>query len=640
MAKLVVLSTPLQYDRFLQEGFDLKEFDVWCDDERYYDFFENEKVPFRKLEEDLIAEHWERINTWSCETAAKWVTFCRNNEIFNEIDWAMVICIIHGYLLAPILKFYHLSKFLIEQGKYHHVILFSEHGKKDYPQFLGNDYLNYFLELQCKTFAISTTKIDLGQECDKRNWQPETRSYFRATGLPPIKKIINKVYAFFAKPQKSFDVLAFGSLRHLSSTILELNKKGVKVALYDFEFHMDQFLFSLKEHIPYLLPESFPNRIYIGANQYAKQIGEQFDKAFTLCVNSDLYVYDGVDFKEFIQNYLFESMQTYFLRSAEKINHYKNITSVTHIKSVLVDDDFSVKGGIFAGYFTTNKIPVFCVSHANFAVNTNVSEQNCNFYQSYTFVNSEFEKANYIRRGWEPNHLVVTGTPRYDRLVSVAGAQRHRPNNGTCKILFCGTGLWSFSPDVYSYIGHQRECFGEVQIPVLQAVFSAIKGLPFELVIKPHSFEMLPLWKKLIKQSSVRNQIILKKHSDDIFELLSECDAMVLAYWSTTIIESAIAKKLTIFADFRRIKSQLLYEYSNKGFCYIVNSPNSLIQALQKVCDSEHSFFSKPLTEELKGYYLGQGDAKASERVSDFIIAKQDIFSQRLKGEQYNNIFR
>lgn len=626
----------MQYDRFLQEGFDLNDFEVWCDDERYYNFFKKKKVSFNELEENLVAEHWEEINTWACETASKWIAFCRDHEIFPEIDWATVICIIHGYRLAPILKFYHLSKFLLQREKYDRVVLFSGHGGKDFPHFHGNAYLNYFLELECKTHAISTAQINLQQGQVHAGWHPETKSFFRVSILPHIKKLVNKLYAFFVKPDKDFDVLAFGSLAHLSSTVVELKRRGVKVALYDFEFHLAQLLFSLRERLPYLLPECFPNKVYRDGHQYAQQINEQFNKAFELSVNSDLFTYDGFNFRKLIQNDLFKQMRAYFLEGAKKINHYKNMTSAARIKSVLVEDDFSVKGGVFAGYFNSIGSRVFCISHANFAVNAEVPLENCHFYQSDTFVNSEFEKANYIRRGWEPNHLIVTGTPRYDRLVSMTGEGRERANKEKCRILFCGTGLWSFSPDVYSYIGHQRECFGEVQIPALEAVFSAIKDLPVDLVIKPHSFEMTPLWKKLIEQSPVKKQIVLKKHSDDIFELLLECDAMILAYWSTTLIESAVAGKPTIYIDFRKIKNPLLDEYSGKGFCYIANSESSLSEAIQKVCDREYSFLTKPVSDEIKRYYLGQRDARASERVSDFIIEKLGVFRLSRPGQSFH----
>ena len=622
MTKLVVLSTPLHYERFLQEGLNLNEFEVWCDDERYYEFLEGKKVRFNRLEEDLIGEHWENINTWSCESAAKWIAFCRRNEIFGEIDWSMIICMFHGYLLSPILKFYHLSKFLLQRGSYCEVVIFYGHSKKNYPHFLGNSYLNYFLERQCKTLSIPLVRIDLKQGHDERIWQPETKSYFRKHIFPHLKKMMNQVYACFVNPPKSIDVLGFGTLRHLSSMIKNLNQQGLKVALYDFEYHTEQFLFCLKERIPYFIPECFPSEKCIDVNSYAHQIAEQFDKAFKLAIDSAFFVYDGIDLKEFIQNDLFGRMSAYFLGSTERINNYKRMTSVMHVKSVLIDDDFSIKGGVFAGYFQSHKSHVFCLSHANFAVNARVSEKNCNFYQSYGFVNSEFEKANYIRRGWEPNHLMVTGVPRYDHLISMTKQKNPKMKNKKCRILFCGTGLWSFSADVYSYVGHQRECFGSVQIPTLHAICSAIQDLPVDLIIKPHSREMVPYWKKFISQTSIQNQLILKKPSDDIFKLLLECDAMILAYWSTTIIESAIAGKPTIYVDFRKVKSPILYEYSSQGFCHIVNSESLLKEAILKIYNREYSFFDKPISEEIKRYYLGDRDGKASERVSDFMIAK------------------
>ena len=621
--KLAVFSTPLHYARFVQEGFNLNEFEIWCDDERYYQFLEGKKVQFNKLEEDLIGEHWEKINTWACETAAKWIMFCRKQELFAEIDWAMIICMFHGYLLAPILKFYHLSKFLLlQRGPYREVVIFYGQSKKNYPHFLGNSYLNYFLELQCKAFSISTIKIDLKQGHDDRIWQPETQTYFRKNFFPYLKKIINQLYACFVKPWKSIDVLAFGTLRHLGPMIKNLDRRGLKVALYDFEYHTEQFLFCLKKRIPYLIPECFQNKICIDVKGYAEQVAQQFDKAFKLAANSDLFMYDGIDLKAFIQTDLFGRMPAYFQRSAEKINDYKRIRSTSQIKSILIDDDFSIKGAIFAGYFKSIKSDVFCVSHANFAVNARVPVKHCNFYQGYGFVNSEFEKSNYVRRGWEPNHLFVTGIPRYDRLISMMKTEKSKKNSKRFQLLFCGTGLWSFSADVYSYVGHQRECFGAVQIPVLNAVCSAIKGLPIDLIIKPHSLEMVPYWKKFIGESPVKKQLILKKASDNIFKLLLECDAMILAYWSTTIIESAIAGKPTIYVDFRKVKNQILYEYSSKGFCHVVNSEASLRDVIQKICNGENSFFTKPISKETKQYYLGQRDGKASKGVSDFITAE------------------
>ena len=118
------------------------------------------------------------------------------------------------------------------------------------------------------------------------------------------------------------------------------------------------------------------------------------------------------------------------------------------------------------------------------------------------------------------------------------------------------------------------------------------------------------------------------RSSDDIFQLLMVCDATVLAYWSTAMIEAAIAKVPMIFVNIRPTVSPALLNFSEKGFCKVVCNRKEIFDALSGLTKQNQD---TPLDEHTLEFYLGKRDGNATARVTDDILSKCEILDDSIR---------
>jgi len=146
--KVVVLSNEMQYEAFNQKGFNIDEFQVFCDNPRFYSYLQNKKIDYYALEEFNIPESKRKaINAWGCDKAAHWIRISKDRKHFRDFDFASSVFLRFGYILIQMLKNICYAREIIDQYHPSSVIVFSFSKIPVYPGFSGNIFLNNFLFL-------------------------------------------------------------------------------------------------------------------------------------------------------------------------------------------------------------------------------------------------------------------------------------------------------------------------------------------------------------------------------------------------------------------------------------------------------------------------------------------------------------
>jgi len=302
---------------------------------------------------------------------------------------------------------------------------------------------------------------------------------------------------------------------------------------------------------------------------------------------------------------------------------YSNITGTYNIKSLIVNEDIAPKSAFMSAFFKSKGIKTFCTSHGYGPVKFSLNEEDRTFYLSETFVHSEYEKYLYASWGWDSSHLHVAGMPRYDKLVNcVKKAGGKNRSSRTKKMLLCGSTMFEYSPSQVSYIGIRQYDVGNNMKRLLKDVIEAIDGYDIKLIVKPHNVGEERLWLEFIKKHKRGNDISLISAKKDFFDLLSRCDAMILGYWSTAIIEADIAALPVIVVNYSGFEDG--HPFAKENLCLVSRSR----QQLKSIIDATYSAlsFGKLLqhNNENKMFYLGENDGKNTQRIISKILNFSD----------------
>lgn len=420
-------------------------------------------------------------------------------------------------------------------------------------------------------------------------------------------------------------ILAYGGLNHLGSLIPELTKRGEKIVLFSDLFQKPWWAFSKKNKVAYVQSRHFRKRAAMALGDWADARKNELRNVLLLLRGQGTFRVREYDFFPSVHDLVFSRMDDYFGSIARRYAFCEALFDGLKPKACLAHDDFSLVNGFIAAFARERRVPVFCISHATLALDFSVPVEKRAFCQSVTFVNSEFERHIYETRGWSGgDRIQITGIPRYDRLIR-AGKQGEKPatpSGSPLKLLYCATGLWRHSPNQRGFLGSDVNLYRHVQIPAFTCMIEALRGLPVELVIKPHSHIALPLWKEQVaKQGALDYKVTVVSHAVDIFDLYSECHAMLISYWSTALLEAAIIGLPTIFIDPFPPYSRNLYEFSDSGFCEVVNNCAGLRAVIEKLQVGILPGRVR-LTPRKRNYYLGDESPVSVQRVTERILAE------------------
>lgn len=618
MKHLAVLSNHAQW-RIFRKKYALADSNIFCDSSPFGFFLKKEGLSFCLLNEFFLKSKWNTINAWGAAKAAEWGKIYA--EAYPErINWAAVIFLHFSYLLVQLVKNYEYAKHLILTEKHSGVLIFETNRSKNYPAFSGNFYLNFFLEDLAKQHAISIEKV-LIDTPSKKNSAGSFQARFKGHLKYLARSVLNGTCKPSLRPYEAIDVLAYGALAHLQPVIESLVAAKRKIAIYDFEFHRDQFLLARRLKVPYLIPACFVQSNLVDFEKSSRECIDSMTAIFEKPDKGRYWFYDGYDFSPVIRSHVFPRMQSYFERCLKEKDLYDRLFSNGRIKSLLVDEDFGLKCTFMTSYASQKRIPVHCVSHANFAVDFAVPVEKRFFAKGWTYTHSQFEKDMYAARGWNPAVIIPAGMPRFDEYAKISAKKHHLKTKYPFHLLYCAGVLWDHTPDVLGYLGSHICGLRETQEPAFLDVLCAIRDLPVSLFVKTHNYEDEASWKKLLKKQKSSENVHFVKHSTDLAGLLRESNAMVVSYWSTTIIQAALLDKIVFYYEPRPTNSPCVLKYEKAGFCKIVYTPEQLRKEIERYVQSPQwcTGISSASSDEKK-YYLGLNDGRGAQRVADYVM--------------------
>jgi UDP-N-acetylglucosamine:LPS N-acetylglucosamine transferase len=203
---------------------------------------------------------------------------------------------------------------------------------------------------------------------------------------------------------------------------------------------------------------------------------------------------------------------------------------------------------------------------------------------------------------YPPKSVVVTGQPRYDKLVK---ANRIFSREEFCaklrldplrKIVLVATQGWSM-----------REIF-------IKSVLEGLENFPeVQIVIKPHPRENSELYRRVVDEQNVKPEILSK--SSDTIEALYSCDLLVAAF-STVITEALVLGKPAVTLNLTAEDPTPYY----KEVTLRVDKKKDLVPAIRKALYDEK--VREKLEKERKEFipkYAHKQDGKATERIISLI---------------------
>jgi len=609
--KLVVLSDKHQYRAFLDTQKRGETWRVLCDNSAFSPLLDAHAFGHEKLDEFMIKDDWNAVNAWASGRAMRLVRISDKARRTGRLDLAPPIALYFSYVLAQAVKNLRFAETLLTRD-IEEVLVFDQGAPRVFPEFSGNVFLNRSLAeiAALRHIPVHVVKTEAGSGRVYDDYQPPLKRAAAAA----VRKAAGRVSAPLTAPRGRYDVLATGGLKHLAPVIKALKKKKIRVAVVDFEFHREQFWFAAKNGLPYITPRD-PEAAAADPDFVQRHKAELVSLGEEAALRGDL-MYGTHDLSGAVLEILRDS-DRYLTNLSIEAARYEQLFKAHGFRAVISEEDFALRGGFLAAYCKSAGVSYYTLSHANVAVDFAVGPEERVFAQSTTFVQSEFERDMYAARGWDPSHIEVTGTPRYDRLVSLL--KKRKPRGGVFRILYCAGILMPQNPDVHGYLGCHVTCYGDVQYPSLRETLRAVRGLPVEVVVKAHSTETEPELQRIVSQAGSTVNARVAPASDDFFRHVVGSDVMVLSYWSTAMIETAIAGVPTVYADFEpSIDSPSLRAFAQNGFCEIVKTPAELTRVLSRLVRTRRP--RRVIQENRDRYYLGPLDGRSTERVSARIL--------------------
>ena len=613
---LAVLSNKDQYKALSDSSFNMSDIKVLCDNPDLYGFLSDEGVEFEALREESIKESWEEINTWACEKALLWDRHVKDSSFFDGVELNKALYVYFSFYLVSFLKNYLFSELIYDKYNPEEVVVFDNVTSSEFPLFNGNYFLNMFLGELAAERNLKTLSISL-----------EDHKPLSISKKEKIRSFAQDLYSrLYCTSKKDKVFVACGTLKHLERVMAELKKEGKKVIVFDFAFQPEQLVFCLKRGIRYYvprLPEAHVSKPGAGTFDYK----EDFIKALKSLRSKEWFKYKNKDLSGLLCGELSSSSSGYLEGISSWASIYEQIIDTYDVEGLIVNEDLSPRRGFMTAFFKSRGISTFCISHGYGPVKFSLREPDRTFVLSETFVHSRYERELYSSKGWDERHLHVTGVPRCDSLVELKRKIKARPKGGkrTMKVMFCGNTLHGFTPGDPSYIGESELMWGENMRVCLKDVINSIEGHDIELIVRPHSWHVddRELWTDLISKIKGTNKVRLASPKADFFDLLYECDAMILGYWSTAAIEGIIFGIPTVVLDHTGLEDK--HDFAKKGLCTVARSFNQLNNIVNDLFTSfatgeENSCPSGNTGDNT--FYTGINDGVGTQRVTARILKR------------------
>lgn len=616
---LAVVSNPRQY-KALRKSKRLSGSKIICDNLSFQGFLRERKVDFELLEESLLKEQWDAINVWACDRALNWDALLGNNKsLFDGIELNQALYVHFSYYLIAILKNYLYAEYLCTTYKPEEVIVFLSDFRPRFPAFDGNYLLNLFLKNLSARFNYTVHCFNVAGKPRKQSRQALKRL---------IKFFIQWVYFLCSRPiSKKGEFIACGSLKHLADVIQGIRQQGSSLMLFDFSFHLEQMLFCLKRHIPYLVSAFLRNASNKPINTYQ----DDFMYVIDCWQKSRWFTFQARDLTDMLCAELRPSSGHYLKKIMREAALYSRIFKLLKPQALITDEDWSPTHGFMCAFFKSRGTKTFCVSHGYGYQRFSLEQSKRRFFLTETLVNSEFERSLFACRGWDKAHIHVTGSPKYDRLLSIKEAYVV-PRNTKPTILFCGTTPRDYTLNQVSYIGVMQFQRGEYMRSSLKCVLEAVAGFDVRLVIRPHPSDTAvakslginekKLWAELVTPYGAHRDVVISDVRVPFHELLAGCNAMIIGYWSQTIVEALLVGVPTLVLNPCGITDG--FPFACEGLCEASSDFSHLKDFIRRVYSdfkSRGKLVSPSTPPEKRAFYLGNTDRANAQRAVKMIFA-------------------
>ncbi|MBF0215769.1 MAG: hypothetical protein HQL30_02115 [Candidatus Omnitrophica bacterium] len=611
MKRLAVLSNEEQYKAFKESVPDAGDIVVVCDSLPFRTFLDANDQEYVVVEEGALKALWNEINLWAFDKALNWTEATGRSGHFRGIEINNALYVFLTCYLVAFLKNYLYAEYLSEKFRPEEVILFDQADTSTFPGFNGNVLLSSALrEMSAKYgYEVNNIHVFRGRVSSGAVLVKET-----------LRKVIQKCYSALPPVGRRREIfLSCGSLRHLGPVLAGIKKTGHDVSLYDFDFHLEQYRFSEANGFGYLVPDTFRSSRLEKAASAA--YNEYFTGVLGTLESRGWFNFRGKDLGRSISGAIRATCREHIRTYARDYAIYDRLLAKLKVKALLVDEDWGPKRGFMAAFFKERGIPRFCVSHGYGAQRFSVPGDKMRFFLTETFVNSDFEKELYMARGWDGEHIHPTGIPKNDAFFGKK--KRNGNRNGERPVfLFCGTSLNDFQLTHPAYMGLTQFERGDHMKAYLRAVLLEIKDYDARLIVRPHPSDMArfknekQLWTEATAPfKGHRCGIELCLENCDFFDILPQCDAMFIGYWTPSIVEALLLDIPTLVLSFFGIEDG--FPFAKEGLCEIAGDREALRRFIGKVmkCHPDNSaFHGKSMSREKIERYLGKNDGCNTER--------------------------
>ena len=289
-----------------------------------------------------------------------------------------------------------------------------------------------------------------------------------------------------------------------------------------------------------------------------------------------------------------------FLRMIDYIETTKHIIDVEKPDVMVVLDE---RSGFGRAVVTTGKlksIPTLVVQHGLIVDHPIFGPS----LADKIAVFGDYTKEVLIKRGVRERQIVVTGQPRFDRLITRKFDERiHKLLNldGSKNIIVLTT-----------------EAIDKFEtLKMLHEVMNIIKNFPeLQLVIKLHPDEDLEWYRSKIAEIGVKDAVIVR--NVDLRDVLNICEILITRY-STTALEAMILNKHVICLDIGKKMSRYI-PYVEEGAAIGVYNYEDLAPAIKNILYN-HEVRNK-LKDAMKKFVYNHAykqDGGASKRVANLI---------------------
>ncbi len=218
-------------------------------------------------------------------------------------------------------------------------------------------------------------------------------------------------------------------------------------------------------------------------------------------------------------------------------------------------------------------------------------------------VSGPYFKNLLVQRKIDPDKIIVTGQPRFDRLYS-SSIKLVKSDKEIIKI------LWTTLPAVEAGYCSENDWKKYVSM-----IINTVDKLPsYELFIKLHPLEKMEKYESFAKKPHIHI------YRDSLDDLLRDCD-ILLTLFSTTAIEAAILKKPAIIIKFMENIVPYCNPYAITGAFEPIDTIDELVPTIQKLSHDDMAIKQMEISREKFLYeYNYIQDGNASIRLVSLIM--------------------